>query len=307
MNEEKRLIWFDNKIIPLEEAKINVLSPTVQFGANVFEGIRCYWNDNHQQLYAFRLHDHIKRLLNSIKLIRFKCDYTYEFLINAFIEVIKANNYKEDISVRQTVFLDGNGSWFAKEPVNMFISPIPKKRLDYNNIKGLHCCVSSWRRINDNSMSPRIKVGANYINSRMAQIDALEKNFDMAIFLNDEGKVSECPGSCIFIIRDNKLITPPLYSSILESITRDTIIKFASKDFNIDVEERVIDRTELYISDEIFICGSAVEIMPVTEVDGYTIGNGKIGEITKKLHEYYIRIATNEIAEYSNWLTPIYS
>jgi len=306
MSDNKRLIWFNNKIIPLEEAKISVLTPTSQFGANVFEGIRCYWNEKHNQLYAFRLDDHIKRLINSIKLIRFKCDFTYEYLIKAFVETVRANGYKEDLSVRQTVFLDGTGSWFAREPINMFIAPIAKKRLDYNNIKGLRCCVSSWKRINDNSMSPRIKVGANYINSRMAQIDALEKNFDMAIFLNDEGKVSECPGSCIFIIRDNKLITPSIDSSILESITRDTIINFVINDFNLKIEERKVDRTELYIADEIFICGSAVEIMPIIEVDGYIINNGKVGTITKNLHDYYIKIVTNEIPKYSYWLTPIY-
>jgi len=306
MENKERLIWFNNQIMPIKEANINVLTPTAQFGANVFEGIRCYWNQKYNQLYAFRLNDHLKRLLNSIKLIRFDCDYTFEFLKNAFLETIIANNFKEDISVRQTVFLDGTGSWFAKGPVNMFISPVPKGRLNYNNIKGLRCCVSNWHRIDDNSMSPRIKVGANYINSRMAQIDALEKNFDMAIFLNNQGKVSECPGSCIFIVRNNKLITPPLYSSILESITRDTIINFVSNDFNIDVEEREVDRTELYIADEIFICGSAVEIMPVIEIDGYKIGNGTIGELTRKIHEYYIKILTNEIEKYSHWLTPIY-
>lgn len=303
---ENRLIWFNGEIVPVEDAKINVLTPTSQFGANVFEGIRCYWNDDNQQLYVFRLKEHIERLQRSVKMIRFEEKFSYDELVQYFLETVKANKYKEDIAVRQTIYLDGMGSWFVKGPTNMFIAPIPKKRLNPFELTGIKCCISSWERINDNSISPRIKVGANYINSRAAQLEALQNNYDSAIFLNKYGKVSEGPGSCLFIVRKGCLITPPVTSSILESITRETIITVAREELDIQVIERDIDRTELYVSEEAFLCGSAIEISAITSIDGFVIGEGKKGNIATKLHEYYLKIATGQSNKYSHWLTPIY-
>jgi branched-chain amino acid aminotransferase len=304
-NNENRLIWLDGKIIPLKEATINVLSPTSQFGANVFEGIRCYWNGNKNQLYAFRLNDHYKRLKNSVKMMNFTDKYSINELEQALIDVVKANGYKEDIAVRQTIFLDGFGSWSSKEPINMFVSPIPKGR-SYESKPGIRCKVSSWERISDKNISPRIKVGANYINSRMAQLEALENGYDSAIFMNNQGKIAEGPGSCIFILRDNTLITPPPAASILESITRSTIIEIAENELNIKTKERDIERTELYISDEIFLCGSAMEVVSVTNVDGICIDNGIPGRITEAIKETYLKVVRGEIEEYTSWLTPIY-
>lgn len=304
--EDERKIWFKGNIVPLSEAKINVLSPGFQFGANVFEGIRCYWNGNQNQLFAFRLHEHTTRLLNSIKLIRFENKYSYNELINALVEVVKANRYKEDIAIRQTIFLEGMGSWFSTSPTDMFIAPIAKNRTDLQNEKGIKCCVSSWERINDNSMSPKIKVGANYINSRAGQLEATRNGYDSTIFLNNHGKVSEGPGSCIFIIRDNCLITPPVTASILESITRSTLIVLAKNELNLSVIERDIDRNELYIADEVFLCGSAIEIHPVIAIDKLEIGNGETGKITKNLHESYLNVVSGENKKYNEWLTAIY-
>jgi branched-chain amino acid aminotransferase len=303
---ENRFIWLNGKIVPLQQATINVLSPTSQFGANVFEGIRCYWNDEKQQLYAFRLDDHYKRLKNSMKMFRMEDKYTVEELKQALIDVIKANEYKQDIAVRQTVFIDGFGSWFSKGPVNMFVAPIPKERTLVGDKKGLKCCVSSWERISDRNLSPKVKVGANYINSRMAQLEAIENNYDSAIFMNNQGKIAEGPGSCLFIIRDGKLITPPWTASVLESITRDTIIQLAKNELKIDTVERDIDRTELYISDEIFLCGSAMEIAPVINVDGYIIGNGENGELTNKIHNLYLKVVSCKLEGYEKWLTEVY-
>ena len=304
---EDRLIWLDGKIVPLQQATINVLSPTSQFGVNVFEGIRCYWNNDEQQLYAFRLEEHLKRLKKSQKLLWMEDTFTIEELEKAFIEVIRANEYKEDIAVRQTLFIDGFGSWSSRGPVNMFISPIPKAKTstEYNK-KGLHCCISSWQRINDNSISPRIKCGANYINSRMGQLEALKNGYDTTIFLNNQGTVSEGPGSCLFIIRDGVLITPLITDSVLESITRDTIIKLAREVLNIQSIERTVDRTELYMCDEAFLCGSAMEITPIFSVDKYIVGNGEQGELTAKIHEVYLNTVTGRVGEYKKWLTPIY-
>jgi branched-chain amino acid aminotransferase len=307
MNKDhsNRLIWLNGKIVKLKDATINVLSPTSQFGANVFEGIRCYWNEEEKQLYAFRLPDHYKRLKNSMKMFRMEDKYTVEELQLGLTSVVKANHYKEDIAVRQTVFIDGFGSWSSKGPINMFISPIPKARTLANDKPGLNCCISSWERISDKSMSPKVKVGANYINSRMAQLEALENGYDSAIFMNNQGKVAEGPGSCIFIVRDNVLITPPVSASILESITRETVIEVAQH-LNIKTIERDIDRTELYIADEAFLCGSAMEVVPIISVDKLSVGAGVISEVTKLIQEMYLNIVHGKVAEYKKWLTPIY-
>ncbi len=304
MNE--RLIWLDGKIIPLKEANINVLSPTSQFGANVFEGIRCYWNEVEKQLYAFRLDEHFSRLKKSVKMFKMEERYTENDYKIGLIDVVRANNYKEDVAVRQTVFIDGFGNWASRGPVNMFISPIAKSRNVLNEKTGYRACISSWERISDKNLSPKVKVGANYINSRMAQLEAIENGFDQAIFLNNVGKVAEGPGSALFIVRDNILITPSLSSSVLESITRDTLIKVAKEELGLSVVEREVDRTELYICDEVFLCGSAVELTPILNVDGYVVGDGKCGSITRKLHDLYMEIATGKIEKYRHWLTPIY-
>lgn len=301
-----RLIWFKGEIMPVEEAKINVLAPTSQFGANVFEGLRCYWNDEKQELYGFRVEDHMKRLLNSIRMMRFEEKFSLIELTSAFKSVIVANNYKEDIAVRQTVFLDGFGSWASEGPVDMFIAPIPKGRMYKDPNKGIQCCISSWERINDNSLSPKIKVGANYINSRAGQMEAVRNGYDFTIFLNSNGKVSEGPGSCLFIVRDGKLITPPITASILESITRDTIIHLAKEELGLQVEERDIDRTELYIADEAFLCGTAVEIIPIYGVDRIPLGSGIKGAITSRIESVYFDVIQGNIKKYAKWLTPIY-
>ena len=301
-----RFIWYKGEIVNVNDAKINILSPTSQFGLNVFEGIPCYWNECEKQLYAFRLEDHYNRLLRSAKLIQINCPYTKDELKKAFVDVIKANEYDENLSVRQTLFVDGFGSWGSSDPVDMFVAPIPKGKTssEYNK-NGLNCCISSWRRISDTTLSPRIKCGANYMNSRVGQREALRNGYDTCIFLNDAGKVSEGPGSCFFIVVNGMLITPKLTDSVLESITRDTIIKLA-ENLGISVLERTIDRTELYTCDEAFLCGSAMEVTPVLSIDKYTVGNGKTGVITNALHKAYLDAAKGKSEKFKDWLTPIY-
>lgn len=301
-----RRIWFKGEILDVNDAKINILAPTSQFGLNVFEGIPCYWNDEEKQLYAFRLNDHYDRLFRSVKLIQLDCKYTKNDMVKAFTDVIKANEYDENLSVRQTLFVDGFGSWGSDGPVDMFVAPIPRGRTsaEYNK-KGLNVCVTSWRRISDENLSPRIKCGANYINSRVGQREALRNGYDTCIFLNEFGKVAEGPGSCFFIVKNGTVITPQLTDSVLESITRDTIIKIA-KDKGYPVVERTIDRTELYTCEEAFLCGSAMEITPVLSIDKSVIGAGDTGRITKELHLAYLDAVRGKLEQYKNWVTPIY-
>lgn len=299
----ERIIWFKGELVHVNDAKINILAPTSQFGLNVFEGIPGYWNEDEKQLYAFRLDDHYERLIRSARLIQLDNQFTKDDFKNALIDVVKANEFDENISIRQTLFVDGFGSWGSSEPVNMFVAPVPrgKTSAEYNK-KGLNVCVTSWRRISDSNLSPRIKCGANYINSRVGQREALRNGYDTCIFLNEFGKVAEGPGSCFFMIRDSQIITPALTDAVLESITRDTVITIA-RDMGYEVVERTIDRTELYTANEAFLCGSAMEITPILSIDKYELGEGNI---TKELHKAYVDIASGLNSKYKNWITPIY-
>lgn len=291
----------------VNEARVNVLSPTSQFGLNVFEGIPCYWNDEQKQLYAFRLSDHHDRLIRSAKLIQLDNKFSKEDLQKAVVDTVKANEYDENLSVRQTLFVDGFGSWGSEGPVEMFVAPIPRGRTaaEYNK-KGLNCCVTSWRRISDENLSPRIKCGANYINSRVGQREALRNGYDTCIFLNEVGKIAEGPGSCFFMVKGDTLITPRLTDSVLESITRDTVIRLATEELGMKFVERTIDRTEVYMADEAFLCGSAMEVTPIYTVDRYAVGTGEQGAFTKAIHLKYLEAAQGKLEKYQDWLTPIY-
>lgn len=302
-----RFIWLKGEIMNVNSAMVNVLSPTSQFGLNVFEGIPCYWNENENQLYAFRLSEHYSRLLRSAKLIQIDCKYSQEDLKKALVDTVRANEYDENLSVRQTLFVDGFGSWGSDGPVEMFVAPIPRGRTsaEYNK-KGLNCCITSWRRISDENLSPRIKCGANYINSRVGQREALRNGYDTCIFLNDKGKIAEGPGSCFFMIKEHTLITPKLTDSVLESITRDTIIQLAQNELGLNVVERTIDRTEVYMADEAFLCGSAMEITPILSIDGYILGDGKAGDSTQCLHKAYLDVVRGLNKDRMDWLTPVY-
>ena len=301
---EDRLIWFKSELVPIKDAKVMVFSPTSQFGLNVFEGIPCYWNDNKQKLFVFRVYDHYNRLQNSARLLNLKNNYSINDMMDALIQTIKANEVKEDISVRQTLFVDDFGSWSSEGPVQMFVVPTPKNMLssEYNN-DGLNVCISSWTRINDNSISPRIKCGANYINSRMGQREALRNGYNTCLFLNEDKKVSEGPGSCLFIVKNSNLITPRLTDSVLESITRDSVIKIA-KLIGYEVIERTIDRTELYTADEAFLCGSSMGISPVLSIDKYIVTD-KIGKITSEIKKKYFDIARGNDDDFSEWITEL--
>ncbi len=301
----KRYIWLNDKLVRACDAKVNILSPMAQFGLNVFEGIPCYWNREKKKLLAFRLEDHYRRLKLSSDLMNLECLYSKEKMNEAFVEAIQANNYQEDLSVRQTLFVDGFGSWGSCGPVGMFVSPIPRRltSAEYNK-KGLRCCISSWLRIDDNSLSPHIKCGANYMNSRAAQLEAVRNGYDTAIILNKYGKVTEGPGSCVFMIKNDELITPCLTDGILDSITRDTVIKIAD-DLKINVRERTIDRTELYMCQEAFLCGSSMGITPIVSIDGHELSKGSRETIMNRIMDTYRQIVIGENEKYEKYLTVI--
>jgi branched-chain amino acid aminotransferase len=299
------LIWIRGGIIRQSQATVNVLSPMAQFGLNVFEGIRCYWNEKQGELYAFRLKEHMDRLMLSCRLVRLPSPYTPDE-IEAFLKAaIQANDFQMDCAVRTTIFVDGQGTWNTCEPVSMFIAPMAKSRTRMDKIPALKACISSWERINDNALPPRAKVGANYINGRYAHLQARHDGYDLPIFLGQDGKVSEGAGACLFMVRSGQLVTPPTTSSVLESITRGTLIVLA-REAGMTVVERPVDRTELYLADEVFLCGSAAEISPIVSVDGYALGQGQPGPVTVGLLKSYLAVASGENLAYPEWRTVVH-
>ena len=298
-------IWLRGEIIRQSQGFVNVLSPMAQFGLNVFEGIRCYWNTETQVLHAFRLAEHLHRLMQSCRLVSLVPPYTPAQIESFMREAIAANNFLQDTAVRVTIFGDGEGTWSTSEPLAMFVAPMAKARSDLTKIPRYKACISSWERIGDNVLPPRAKVGANYINGRYAHVQARRDGYDLPIFLGADRKVSEGAGACVFMVRDGRLVTPPTTSSVLESITRDTVLRLAA-DMGVEVQERTVDRTELYLADEVFLCGSAAEISPVVSVDRFELGNGEPGKLTVELLRQYLAVASGTDARYPQWRTAIH-
>ena len=300
----KQKIWISGEVVEFEKAQIQVLSPSAQYGLNVFEGVRSYLNASGQELNTFRLQEHIDRLYDSCKLLKLEVKYSRHDIIDAFNSTIRVNNYLEDISTRIFLFINGAGNWAARGPCEMMISPVPMGRA-FSDKSGLALTVSTWQRINENSISPKAKCGANYINSRMAHIEAVENGYDTGILLNSHGYVSEAPGACLFLIKDQCLVTPSMTNSILNSITRDSVINICLKELGLRVIERNIDRSELYLADEAFLCGTAMEIKPVLSFNKVDLGDGSVGPLCKSLMEIYDNICRKKNSLFSEWLSPV--
>ena len=277
-------------------------------GVSVFEGIRAYRRASGDQLLVFRLEPHLERLRQSMKVLRLPLPYEVEELGEALLELVRRCGFHEDIHIRPTVYA-GEGQNFGYTPetiqVGAFITAIPMpqpKSLE----TGIAAGVSSWQRIADHSMPPRVKAAGNYLNSRLAHVQASVDGYDEAILLDSDGKVTETTGACLMLIRGGRVITPRVTDSILESITRATLIRLLEDDLKIEVVERQIDRTELYMADEIFECGSGHEVRPVVSVDRVAIGSGRRGAITQAVQEAYFDVVRGKVHKYSGWLTPVY-
>lgn len=297
-------VWHDGEIVEWNKATVHLMTHALHYGTSVIEGIRAYATEDN--LYVFRLYDHMKRFINSAKIYSFNLKYSLEDTIKAVIDTLKANNVKESCYIRPIAYvgLHGIDLYVSKEsPINFAILVL--KVGEYMKSTGLKVCVSSWRRINDPLIPPLAKAGGNYLNSVLATQESKRNGYDEAIMLDLNGYVSEAPGENIFIVRNGRIYTPPVSAGILEGITRDTAITIA-KNLGYEVIERNIPKSELYISDEIFLTGTAAEIAPVISVDGTIIGDGKIGPITSKIKEMYHNIVRNKIPKYSFWLTKVY-
>ncbi|MDE1769699.1 MAG: branched-chain amino acid transaminase [Thaumarchaeota archaeon] len=299
-----KFVWFDGKIIKDEDANVPVMTHAIHYGTSVFEGLRGYWNS--KNLYIFRLNDHIKRFRNSGKVYSISLRFTDKEITNAIISLCKKNNVKESCYIRPFYFVGKHGINLhvtEKTPTHAAVVMFPFGELFNKN--GIKAGVSSWRRINDISTPPLAKMGGNYLNSILATQESKRNGYDEAILLDHLGNISEAPGENIFIIRDEKLLTPPPSSSALEGITKDSVIKIA-KDLGYQTIEREIPRTEIYFSDEVFLTGTAAEITPVISIDGKTVGDGKVGKITGRIRTIYSDITMGKNKKYSKWITPVY-
>jgi branched-chain amino acid aminotransferase len=297
-------IWFDGKLVKWEEATVPVMSHALHYGTSVFEGIRAYPTKNN--LYVFRLKEHMERLHRSASVYSLSVKYSAKELCDATIELLKRNSIKESLYIRPLTFIGMHGidlNITRDSPTHTVIITFPFAK--YFSGEGLKVCVSSWRRNHDSSTPPMAKAAGNYLNSILAIQESKRNGYDESVLLDLEGNVSEASGENIFIIRNDMIYTPYSANSVLEGITRNTAITIA-RDMGYEFAERPISRTELYMSDELFLTGTAAEIIAVTNIDGHQIGNGREGPVTKSIREMYTKLVSAGVKKYMDWLTPIW-
>ena len=304
MSPRPSLLLLNAKLIPYEDARVHVLSSAFKYGIAVYEGLRAYANSRTNELYGFRLREHFERLLRSMKVARMSTTFSAEDFQRQLIDLVRANKLHEDLHMRVQAYVDeDDGRIGSTEPVSVAMAAIPMGR--YFAKEGVHVQVSSWTRISEANLPPRIKAAANYHNSRLALLQAKADGYDDAVLLGANGKVTEGPGYNLFMVRDGILCTPPTTDGILEGITRDTLLRIASEDFGLSVAVRSIDRTELYVAEEVFFCGSAAEVTPILSVDRHAVGAGDGGPVARRLLERYVAIARGEVSDRPEWRTLI--
>ena len=294
----------NGEIVPFTDARISIMAPGMTFAVTVFEGLRAYWDETEQELNVFRVNTHLDRLQFSAQLLEIADLPTNAQFTEQVAAVLRANKVREDSYVRIQAYVDDWGDMTATGPIGTSIICRARPRAEAF-ATGKHFSTASWRRNQDDASPPRVKATANYLNSRLAGLEAKRNGFGGAIILNHDGTVAEGPGGCIFMYRDNVLVTPTVNDGILESVTRDTLLRIASLS-GVPTQQRRVGRTELYLADEIFYCGTGQEITPILSVDGKTIGAGAPGELTRTLQNEYDEIVRGHKTAPAAWLTPIW-
>jgi branched-chain amino acid aminotransferase len=298
-------LWLDGSVRDWEAGMVHITDLGLPFAQFVFEGVKAYRADD-GRLNLFRVGEHMQRFTESCRFNRLDCEYTPQQLVEAAAEMLRANDAHDDVHLRPMAYFSGGG--LASRPGDMethvFISA-DLFRSELPEPKPVSACVSSWRRPDDSSLPMRIKTAANYHNGRLALMQANSDGYDFPILLNSRGTVAESSGACIFVRRDGVLITPPVGAGILESVTRRTLIELAIAD-GLPVQEREIDRSELYLSQEAFLCGTGAEVKPVTSIDRFQLGDGNVGPATMRLAELYNGCLRNLDGEHSSWLTSVW-
>jgi branched-chain amino acid aminotransferase len=298
--------YFNGKIVPYTEAKVGVLTHALNYGTAAFGGVRGYWNDEEEQLYLFRPLDHYKRLLNSAKMLCMEFDHTPETLTDITIELLRTEGYRQDVYIRPLVYKASEGIGVKLHDLEDAVSivSLPFDRYVSNDTNA-HVTFSSWRRVDDNVIPARGKITGAYPNSAFIKTDALRAGFDEALVLTQDGHVSEGSAENIFMVRDGVLITPPVTDNVLEGITRRSVMELAQS-LGIPVQERSIDRTEVFICDELFLTGTAAQITAVTRVDYRPVGDGKMGPITAQLRDLFDRTVRGRNPDFRHWNVAVY-
>lgn len=302
-----RYLWRNGEQVKWEDATVHLTEIGWSTVGAVFEGIRAYWNEEEDELFVFRLTEHLERLMRSMKLVRLPIHYSVDELRVAILGLLRDNEIREDSYIFPLAYTAETTKRRYDRPgfeSSLYITtrPIPSHLQSglTHNVR-----VSSWRRISEEVMPPRAKNISNYRNGQLARMEVQADGYDNALLLNTYGKVAEAPGACVMLIRNGVLFTPDLTSGILESITRDAILTMARQSLGLTVEERVVDRTELYLADEVFLCGTAAEITPVVSVDKYPVGDGEIGPVTRDLERHFIDVLRGRTEAYTDWRTAV--
>lgn len=306
MSGKAKFILMDDELVPYDEAKIHVLSNCVTYALGVFEGIRGYWSEVDDELYLFRLDEHLERLRESMHASRFGAIFSTERMRGQILRTVRANEHRENIHMRVMAIVTGDPIVTALGPVMLVVQSGPYPSTKWQE-RGMDVQVSSWQRIGDMTSPPRLKATPNYANSRFALLQAQRDGYDSAIMLTQTGKVSETPVATVFMVRKGQVVTPAVTDNILESITRDTLIRLFEEQLGHMVIERSIDRSELYLADELFACGSGWEVTPIASVDRLELAESAPGRLTREIRKMYLDVVHGRLSQYRSWLTPVWN
>jgi branched-chain amino acid aminotransferase len=299
--------WFEGKFVPLSEARIPVMTHGFLYGTATFEGIRAYWNEEQEQLYLLKPLEHFRRMSRSAKVLLMKLPMPPEELVSLTVDLLRRNGFRQDTYVRPTLYKSSEiiGVRLHNLDQQLLIFAVPFG--EYIAIdRGITAQVVSWRRNSDQALPARAKIVGGYANSAFSKSEAVLNGYDEAIVLTQDGHVSEGSAENIFIVRDGKLITPPVTDDILEGITRTGLVQLAREELGIETIQRQVDRSELYSCDEVFLCGTGAQLSPVVEIDHRQIGTGEVGPITRQLATLYFDAVRGKLPAYSDWVTPVY-
>jgi branched-chain amino acid aminotransferase len=299
------LAFFRGDYVPLSQAKVSVMTHALHYGTGVFEGIRGNWNEEQGKVNIFRLREHYERLLRGARLLMLNIPYSAEELCDITVELVERNEHSQDIYIRPLVYK--SAELVANLKLQDLESDFTLITVPFGSYLGsdlLHCCTSSWRRVDDPMIPARLKICGIYVNSILAKTEATMAGFDEAIILNQDGHVCEGSGENLFVVSSGRMITPSLEDNVLPGITRDTVMELAETELGLKVQERSIDRSELYLADEVFLTGTAAHLTPVVELDHRPIADGKAGPVSSKLQKMYFDIVVGRNEKYRHWCTP---
>lgn len=302
-----RFAFFNGAIVPIEQAKVSVMTNALNYGTGCFEGIRGYWNADEGQLFVFHLRAHMERLHRSCRILFMELPYSVDELCQITLELLRREEFREDVYIRPLVYKSDPAIAVRLNDMADAFTLFAVGFGQYIDSSAVRACVSSWRRIDDNIIPSRAKAAGAYINSALAKTEALLNGYDEAIVLGGDGQVSEASAANLFIVRDGKLVTPPLTSDVLEGITRQVVAQLAHERLGLSIVERPIDRTELYVADEAFFCGTGAEIKPIVEIDRRKVGPGAVGPISSMLVSLYADTVRGRLREHRGWCTPVYA